>query len=350
MLALRAARRFLTRFGMSATSGVFVLCLIAAIGGESVAKANVNESIPDGDDLLTQSELRWCMFESERLGGESDTLDTRSNWEIENYNRRITAYNQHCLSKTYYERDESVVERELTAQKRQALREDGAYRVRQARAEREGRRVYVEDEPAIVRTAPDNAAEALGRVPRWGELIRTGRAQGPWYEVEWRTPSLEQALTFGWVFGGLLKEGSGKVARFAYCEAHKQGRAQHGKVVNPGFALSGRGYIRVENGTHKDAYVKVIRRLDGEILSFFVEARKTGQISGVSNGSYELAYATGSKFSRGCDSFSEPGSASKFADTLEFDNRTAGYTLTLHTVVDGNAAVHSMSYDDFDML
>ncbi len=350
MVTMRAARPRPTFPKMMAITAVLLLSLTAVTGGKSVESAESEELVPDENSHLTQSELRWCFFESERLSGEESELDDRKRWEIDSYNLRITAYNKRCSGKTYYERDEIVVEHELTVHKRRALWEDGTSRVRQARAEREGRRAYVMNEPAIMRAAPDITAKELGRVPRWGELIKTGRVQGRWYEVEWQAPSLERALTTGWVIGGLLQRGSGKEARFEYCEEHKQGRASHGTVVRQEIAPVGTGYVEVENGTRQDSYVKLVRRLDRAVLSLFVEAGKTATFAKIPNGSFEIAFATGSKFSRGCDTFSKPGGASKFAQLLDFDERTAGYALTLHTVSDGNTRVHSMSYDDFDSL
>ena len=61
--------------------------------------AEVAEIIPDADEQLTQSELRWCIFESARLDGEIEELDARLVWEVENYNVRSRAYQEQCSKK-----------------------------------------------------------------------------------------------------------------------------------------------------------------------------------------------------------------------------------------------------------
>ena len=350
MMIMPCTRQVLTKSRMLATIGALVLGLSILPTGENVMGADAEEVIPNSDNQLTRNELRWCLFESERIDGEGAEIDAYIAWEFNSYKAKSRLYNEHCSNKTYYERDGVAVERELTAEKRQALRNDGVARIRIARADREERRVYVREDSVSILMAPESDAAELGRVPRWGELIKTGRAQGSWYEVEWHTPSLEQGFTFGWVLGGLLEGGSGKEARFEYCETHASKRAQHNEVVRMELATGGTSYITVENGIKQDAYVKIIREPDDAVLSFFAAAGKTASVKKIPNGSYDIAFATGSKFSLGCDSFSQPGSAEKFTQRLEYDNRTAGYTLTLHAVSGGNAHANSMRYDDFDKL
>ena len=87
--------------------------------------------------------------------------------------------------------------------------------MRRARAEREARRLFVKDKPVTVHTKPDEAGKELGQVPRWGELVATGRTRGRWYEIEWTSPSLETALQSGWVLGGFLERGSVRLPAFS---------------------------------------------------------------------------------------------------------------------------------------
>ena len=332
---LATLSRLLVAIGTIAAFVAVVSASVGVMGSES------EEAVPDDNDHLTRSELRWCLFESERIDGENEEIDALHKWEIDNYNARLQSYSYRCPNKTYYERDGIAIERELTADKRRALREQGALRVRQARAERDARRVYVKDESASIRAAPENGAAELRKVLRWGELIETGRVKGAWHEVEWQTPSPERVLAFGWVLGGFLEGGSGKEARFRYCEKHKKGRAQHNEVVRREIADRGTSYIKVENGTSRDAYMKLVRKFDNAVLSIYIAAEKTALLNDIPTGSYEIAFATGSKFSRGCDSFSWRGAAQRFAQRLDYDSSTAGWTLTLHRVSDGNARAHS---------
>ncbi|MDE0278531.1 MAG: hypothetical protein OYH76_21755 [Defluviicoccus sp.] len=304
----------------------------------------MEEAVPDADDTLTLAELRWCVFEPVRLEGDSAETAAVAHWEVDGHNARLRAYRERCSKKTYRVKDKTAVESELTPEKRKALRDDGIARVRQARAERERRRVHVRVEAATVRASPESTGEELGRIRRWGDLIRTGRTQGPWYEVEWRVPQS------GWVLEGLVQAGSGEKARFDFCERHAGRRAGHNEIVRGRIEPGRVGSIRVLNDTGMDAYVKLVNREGKVALAFLVGEGRTAALKGIPLGSYDIAFATGSKFSRGCDSFSKRGNAGKFADRIDYDADSGGWTLSLHRVRGGSARTNAMSYEDFDGL
>ena len=350
MTAMRTARHRLARLGMMATIGALALGLATVTADECVSAAASEEVMPDEDDRLTGPELRWCMFESLRLDGQRDALDPRRVWEIEGYSSQSATYNESCSDRKYDGRDRTAVEQEITADRRQALQEQGASRVQQARAEREARRVHVEGEVATVRAAPGETAEELGRVLQWGDLIETGRVEGLWHEVEWPPPAPGEAPTFGWILGDLVESGPGVEARFNYCEDHAGGSAQHNDVVRQDIDLDGRGWIVVDNAAMDDAYIKLIGESDDVALSVFVAAGQTALVENIPTGSYEIAFATGSHFSRGCDSFSRRLSARKFAERIEYDRRTAGWTIGLSRSDAAHARTSSMNYDEFDRL
>lgn len=331
---------------MAATVSIFLGATAAVSASELGGKAE--EAIPDADNRLMLTELRWCTFELVRLDGSEGEASADVRWEIDELNARVRAYNDHCSNKTYNVKDKTAVEGELTPAQRQTLRQAGVAHVRQARIEREQRRIFVKDQAAAVHALPGHVGEELGRVKRWGELVRTGRVQGPWYEVEWRRPRLETALKFGWVLGGLVEHGSGGKARFDYCEAHAGRRAEHSEIVRGRTQPDRAGSIRVNNGTDKDAYVKLVNRQGRVALSFLAEAGQTAALKGIPLGSFEVMFATGSKFSRGCDSFSIRGAASKFTRRIDYRAHTGGWTLSLNVLSDGNARVNSVSYDEFD--
>ena len=333
-----------------ATVGALALGLATVTAGECVSAAASEEVMPDEDDRLTGPELRWCMYESVRLDGQRDALDRRKVWEIEGYRSQSATYNESCSDRNYDKQDRTAVEQEITSDKRQALRQQGASRVEQARAEREARRVHVEAELAAVKAAPAETAEELGRVPRWGDLIETGRVEGPWHEVEWPPPAPGEAPGFGWVLGDLVEGGAGVEARFNYCEDRAGGGAQHNDVVRQDIDLDGRGWIVVDNAATDDAYIKLIGESDGVVLSVYVSAGQTALVESIPTGSYEIAFATGSHFSRGCDSFSRRLSARKFAERIEYDRRTAGWTIGLSRADAAHARTSSMNYDEFDRL
>ena len=114
--------------------------------------------------------------------------------------------------------------------------------------------------------------------------------------------------------------------------------------------LDGTGWVKVDNGATQDAYMKLIGESDKVALSFYVAAGQTASVENIRTGSYEIAFATGSRFSRGCDSFSQRGYAEKFARRIDYDKTTAGWTIELRSASDGNTRANTMSYDDFDKL
>ena len=325
--------------------------LAATLALQAESSAGIEETIPDLNEHLSRAELRWCTFEPIRLDGESGEIHNTEEWEINQYNARVKARNKHCLHKMYLQKDKTVVERELTSNKIHSLRQAGIMRIQQARAEREARRFFVKEEVAIIRTTPSNdTGTVLGQVPRWGELITTGRKQGSWYEVEWNLPSLDTALKYGWVTGGLVEHGSGVKARFAYCEEYAGQRALHNEIVRGQIDNNSVNWIRIENGVDKDAYIKLVNQYHEVVLTFLVGAKQTAVVNGIPLGSHEILYATGSMFSRGCDSFSQRGTASRFIQRVDYKSYTQGWRLTLHRVSDGNARTNLISYDDFDRL
>ena len=335
---------------MMATVGALALGLATVTVDECVSAAASEEVMPDEDDRLTGPELRWCLFESVRLDGQRDALDRRRVWEIEGYSAQSAIYNASCYERNYDKQDRTAVEQEITADKRQALREQGASRVEQARVEREARRVHVGAEVVTVRAAPAETAEELARVPQWGDLIETGRVEGPWHEVEWPPPAPGETPSLGWILGDHVERGPGMEARFNHCEDHAGGGAQHNDLVRKGIDLDGRGWIVVDNAATEDAYIKLIGEADDVALSVFVAAGQTALVESIPIGSYEIAFATGSHFSRGCDSFSRRASARKFAERIEYERRTAGWTIGLSRAGSEHALTSSMDYDDFDRL
>ena len=339
--------------GWSTIVGALALAMVGAtfsLASTTDVDAESAEIAPDTDEQLTQSELRWCIFESARLDGEIEELDARLVWEVENYNVRSRAYQEQCSQKKFSEGDKSAIEDELTPARRLSLREQGAARVTDARVERENRRVHVKEHVARVLAAPEHSAEELGRVSQWGDLIATGREQGPWHQVEWPAAAPGQAPAAGWVLGGLLGRGAGTDGRFAYCEQRAGDRATHNDVLRRDIDLHTISSFTVENGLEDNAYVKLVREQDNAVVSLFVAAKQTGSLIGLPTGSYEIVFATGSNFSRGCDSFSQRGTAQRFPNRIDYGHRAVVWTLSLQKEKDGNARADSMSYDEFDRL
>ena len=350
MSVILRASKLIAWSAIVGTMGVALVGVAQGLASASNTDAELEEAIPDTGEQLARNELRWCIFESVRLDGEKDALDAQRVWEVENYNSRSETYQERCLEKKYREGDKASVEDELTSAKRLDLRTQGAGRVDAARAEREERRVHVNEHVARILAAPEHAAAEVGRLPQWADLVATGNEQGAWHEVEWPTAAPGRPLTFGWVLSGLLGSGSGTEARFAFCEQRAGGRANHNEVVRREVDLLTISAFNVENGLKDNAYVKLVREHDKAVVSLFVEAEQTASLRGIPSGSYEIVFATGSSFSRGCDSFSQRGTARKFAERIDYGHRAVVWTLSLNGVDDGNAQANSMSYDEFDRL
>ena len=115
----------------------------------------------------------------------------------------------------------------------------------------------------------------------------------------------------------------GTKERFKYCEKYAGRRAQHNEIVRGTTDPRSTRRIEVKNGGGKDAYVKLINQRGKVMLAFLVLRGRTATLRGIPPGSYEVLFATGSKFSRGCDSFSRRGAAQKFARQLLYDDHTA---------------------------
>lgn len=350
MVAIPILRKLFTWSTILSALGLAMAGATSALASTADVGAELEEMIPDTDEKLTQSELRWCIFESARLDGEIEELDARRVWEVEGYNSRSRTYQEHCSESKFSEGDKTAVEDEMTPARRLALREYGAARVRDARTERENRRVHVKEHVARVLAAPEHAAEELGRVAQWGDLVATGRAEGPWQEVEWPIAEAGQAPAVGWVLGGLLGRGSGTDGRFAFCEQLAGDRATHNDVVRREIDLHTISSFTVENGLEDNAYVKLVRERDEAVVSLFVAAKQTAFLIGLPTGSYEIVFATGSNFSRGCDSFSQRGTAQRFSERIDYGHRAVVWTLSLEGENGGNARADSMSYDEFDKL
>ena len=311
--------------------------VLASLAAAPAHASGPEETVPGADDRLTLAELRWCLFEPVRLEGDNAETDAGA-----------TGGRRHKRPAPPYtggvREDIPGIGRRRprgrSSRPTQALRRDGVARVRQARTEREKRRVYVKTEEAAVRVSPGSAGEEIGRVPRWGDLVRTGRTQGPWYEVEWRAPKS------GWVLEGLVQAGSGEKARFDFCEANAGQRARHNEIIR-GRTEPGRfGSIRILNDTGKDAYVKLVNRQGKVALAFVVGEEKTAVLKGYPLGSYEVAFATGEKSAAGCDSFSSEATrgSSRSGST---HTRTAADGLSVHSVTVGKARTNAIRYGRF---
>lgn len=109
----------------------------------------------------------------------------------------------------------------------------------------------------------------------------------------------------------------------------------------------GRGELKVENGTEKDA-VLVLAAGEQTLASAYVRAGASFTLDGIRDGEYVLYFATG----EGWDgrTFTEAVRRSRFEDTLPYKTTQTTYsawTITLHPVVGGAATTESVDADEF---
>ena len=102
-MRMRVSCQYLARLRMLAIIVSLILSL-AIVGTDGKGwSAEPGETIPDENDLITLSELRWCIYEDVRLEGEGDEIGAYKGWEVDDYNARINQYNHLCSNKGYYE-------------------------------------------------------------------------------------------------------------------------------------------------------------------------------------------------------------------------------------------------------
>ena len=333
--------------GRTIAAGValIVLGLSAA-----VASATDDEAVPDGDDRLTIEELRWCNFESVRLDGVRHETDRSQQWEVDRANEEIAKYTEACASKWHYEQDMAVIRRELLATgKRSGLFAAGVERAMRAREDRDERRLYVNATEAEIRSEP-GGGQPLASVGRWRELVATGRARGEWLEVEWPDPLSGTGTLSAWVREELIEHGDGETARTEHCLLSAGSPPQNGELIRGGVTHATRHALEVDNGTGADAYVKVVAGKDFVVVAFLVQSYRTAEVEGLPEGSFTVAFGTGSGFSRDQDRFCHKGRAFLFDKTINYSGPGTVWSMTVHNAPGGTATTTEVGYLFFDSL
>jgi hypothetical protein len=105
----------------------------------------------------------------------------------------------------------------------------------------------------------------------------------------------------------------------------------------------GLGKLTIENGTGYSAQVKVIDTSTNKaVYKVHVPAHHNYTITGIDDGTYALAFWLGTRTN---------GFGKKFTDTFVFNTTQTSYTVwtvTLHTVPNGNAPTEDISRGEFD--
>jgi hypothetical protein len=113
---------------------------------------------------------------------------------------------------------------------------------------------------------------------------------------------------------------------------------------------SGLGELGVSNGTDGDAIIKLVTvdSAPHSVLTVYVGASETINITGVPEQPLRLVFATGSHWSEATGGFSCHQAAQAFDDIFDFG--TGDWDVTLFAVPGGNAETTSLDQSTFDAL
>ena len=185
---------------------------------------------PTRTTTLTLAELRWCVFEPIRLGRRQRRRPPP--WLI----GRSTATTPGCAptgsaasKKTYRVKDKTAVDDRAHAGQKRLSAPGRTGSPASGRRERNGRgggsTSGSRRRPSARR--PESAGEELGRIRRWGDLIRTGRDARPVVRGRMAGASIGSDTEIG--LGARrtrAKPDRAKMARFDFCETHAGRRAR----------------------------------------------------------------------------------------------------------------------------
>jgi len=147
-------------------------------------------------------------------------------------------------------------------------------------------------------------------------------------------------------------------------QEHTPYRLPNGTVVKKRTGRKGLGTLMIENGTVKDAIVKMVSNSepDKAYCAIYIQANSQVKIAGVNRGTYELWFSLGQDWDRKKQIFLADKSYAKFENRLDFgETRSEDYLgnanivystwrMTLHPVVSGNARQSSTTEQEFCSL
>ncbi|MEM7793454.1 MAG: hypothetical protein AAF579_03260 [Cyanobacteria bacterium P01_C01_bin.118] len=130
---------------------------------------------------------------------------------------------------------------------------------------------------------------------------------------------------------------------------------ENGTDIVPVQGVVGYSQLTIDNGENRDAAVKLTDRDSGETLRFvYVKANSQITLDNLSTCKCDLKFATGIDWDNDAQQFRKRQRLAAFSDPLEFivEYRDGGeywrtYTVTLHRVPDGTAAIEPINEDDF---
>ncbi|NEQ51725.1 MAG: hypothetical protein F6K11_16555 [Leptolyngbya sp. SIO3F4] len=132
---------------------------------------------------------------------------------------------------------------------------------------------------------------------------------------------------------------------------------ENGADITPIQGVVGYSRLTIDNGESRDAVVKLMDRASGETLRYvYVKAHSQVTLESLGTCECELKFATGVDWDIETQQFRKRQKLSAFSDPLEFivEYRDDGeywrtYTVTLHRVPDGTAAIEPIGKEEFGL-
>ena len=127
-------------------------------------------------------------------------------------------------------------------------------------------------------------------------------------------------------------------------------RPENGTVVFDRRTSQGNGELLIENGLEEDGYIILTDISEKPILGYFIHSTSEIHLMRIPDGEYYIYVSTGGMWDIVDYRFTENARYEKFQDPIGFNSTSTSYTtwsLTLHQVEGGSAAVDALSPDEF---
>lgn len=334
-----------TRAAAIVVMAVFMMSVVG-LYPPAASAAKMEEKPPVATDLvMTQAQLRYCYFQKARMEAASEAANNTSKHEIDALNALGGDWNARCSRFRYAEPDMAAVEADVAAA-RKRLKAEGRALVDGWREKRKASLNHVIASIIKLRSGPGTGYGVVAKLKKYQEVYITGNAVNGWLPVAARNNN-------GYVEATVVKPGSGKQARRAYCQPIAGKPPANGEIIQG--KTNGKNIIEIDNGRDHDGYVKLKGRLGRTNLAVFVKRGTKVKVKDVPDGSYLIMFATGVEFSRGCGNFMDIRDVMAFDDRSVFKSKTDAnatrwteIAVTLQPMKDGNAIMREIDLADFE--
>jgi hypothetical protein len=106
--------------------------------------------------------------------------------------------------------------------------------------------------------------------------------------------------------------------------------------------------LTIDNGNAREGVVKLVA--GGKRMSIYIGKKAKATVKGIPDGNFEVFFATGTSWDGKRNTFSRNCGFTKFERKMKFVTTGGQYTifsLTLNTVIGGNAPSQEIDPDDF---